>query len=538
MYKPQDITINHLQLQGDKNAVQSVLFDFEHHQWSRYSDDKWLFVRNLSINGKQQEISQKAGDALQWAYHSAVSGSASHAATANVVYFNSLPELLSFLLRDLIQDKILQKWYWQQWYYLARDSKSNGVARLLWQNTESLSAIVTALIKVDLLVEVWQKLSHQSAGTLIEQLEQTLPMDTMQVKPSRLSEAETALMLEQAIEQQYNFIKPKLRAWAKALKGISNLDSRYQLALQLIGMEYFPRIYQGHSLLMKQALTQLIESSGKGYKINRHGNVNAKLSDDNKALAQPNNRPGPVKPQLESSLVLQKQGDGENRVKQIPLPDAQLEAAQSKESEKSSAQISPLSSSDHSDQTGQSKDEFAEVVATAAELDKALDESGTEEAFSQDLEIPFFYTDFGGFFFLINALNHEQAQAILAKGQEAYSAWLCLFDLARRLSVDLDEPLLAFIAEQSGYDRVDDLLELPPLAVIDELEALLKQHYQEQNLWHQALIRVRAKVLVSSSHIDCYYSLNDVRLDIRLAGLDFNPHWVPWLGRVVTFHYE
>ena len=25
---------------------------------------------------------------------------------------------------------------------------------------------------------------------------------------------------------------------------------------------------------------------------------------------------------------------------------------------------------------------------------------------------------------------------------------------------------------------------------------------------------------------------------VRLAGLDINPGWLPWLGRVVQFHYD
>jgi hypothetical protein len=31
--------------------------------------------------------------------------------------------------------------------------------------------------------------------------------------------------------------------------------------------------------------------------------------------------------------------------------------------------------------------------------------------------------------------------------------------------------------------------------------------------------------------------MSSVRLEIRLAGLDLDPGWVPWLGRVVSFHY-
>jgi hypothetical protein len=28
-----------------------------------------------------------------------------------------------------------------------------------------------------------------------------------------------------------------------------------------------------------------------------------------------------------------------------------------------------------------------------------------------------------------------------------------------------------------------------------------------------------------------------VNIDIRLAGLDLNPGWLPWLGKIVQFHF-
>jgi hypothetical protein len=41
-----------------------------------------------------------------------------------------------------------------------------------------------------------------------------------------------------------------------------------------------------------------------------------------------------------------------------------------------------------------------------------------------------------------------------------------------------------------------------------------------------------------STHVDLHAALHAVRLPVRLAGLDVNPGWLPWLGRVVTFHYD
>ena len=43
---------------------------------------------------------------------------------------------------------------------------------------------------------------------------------------------------------------------------------------------------------------------------------------------------------------------------------------------------------------------------------------------------------------------------------------------------------------------------------------------------------------LSATHADLLFDLRDADLRVRRAGLDLDPGWVPWLGRVVSFHYE
>jgi hypothetical protein len=45
------------------------------------------------------------------------------------------------------------------------------------------------------------------------------------------------------------------------------------------------------------------------------------------------------------------------------------------------------------------------------------------------------------------------------------------------------------------------------------------------------------RVLVTSTHVDVVFSLEDINLAIRAAGLDQDPGWVPQLGRIVLFHF-
>jgi hypothetical protein len=152
-----------------------------------------------------------------------------------------------------------------------------------------------------------------------------------------------------------------------------------------------------------------------------------------------------------------------------------------------------------------------------------------------------FITSFGGFFYLINALNRAMSlQKDLLERLQAYdcpSAWLWLYGFGRSFRLDFDSSLLRFIARQCGFENLHLLLQQQSLPLVQMLFHQLCKIYGKE-IWNQNLLQVSASVVSTPSHIDVFYPLATVRLDVRLAGLDINPAWVPWLGRVVTFHYR
>ncbi|HEV2861676.1 MAG TPA: hypothetical protein VGX48_11760 [Pyrinomonadaceae bacterium] len=52
------------------------------------------------------------------------------------------------------------------------------------------------------------------------------------------------------------------------------------------------------------------------------------------------------------------------------------------------------------------------------------------------------------------------------------------------------------------------------------------------------LCEQEARVVVTASHVDVHFRLSGLPIEIRLAGLDRDPGWVPAAGRFVAFHYE
>ena len=54
----------------------------------------------------------------------------------------------------------------------------------------------------------------------------------------------------------------------------------------------------------------------------------------------------------------------------------------------------------------------------------------------------------------------------------------------------------------------------------------------------RALAARRGTVLFAPAWIEIVLALDEVDVDVRVAGLDLDPGWVPWLGCVLRYRYE
>lgn len=51
------------------------------------------------------------------------------------------------------------------------------------------------------------------------------------------------------------------------------------------------------------------------------------------------------------------------------------------------------------------------------------------------------------------------------------------------------------------------------------------------------IVQRPAAIAITPTHLDIFFDFRQADIAIRRAGLDINPGWVRWLGRVVSFHY-
>ncbi len=158
-------------------------------------------------------------------------------------------------------------------------------------------------------------------------------------------------------------------------------------------------------------------------------------------------------------------------------------------------------------------------------------------------------TEWGGLLFLLNTA--DEAGIPEALGEPPFDArtsgWV-LHRLARRLvPVGADDPAILALA---GLDRPPtgkpDALEMRALArcaarwrrrTADRLRRTGTDGPSDAELVDRVARRA-ASITREPGWIEVCLSLDDVDLDIRRAGLDVDPGWLGWLGRVVRFRYE
>ena len=74
------------------------------------------------------------------------------------------------------------------------------------------------------------------------------------------------------------------------------------------------------------------------------------------------------------------------------------------------------------------------------------------------------------------------------------------------------------------------------LHLLQLLAALLLRRHCRLSL--RALIQRPGRVVLTATHWDVIFDLNQIDLRLRRVALDTDPGWVGWLGRVVQFHYH
>lgn len=536
-----EIAIHHLYVKSALSDARELARDLETGSWPEVPGREWLFVRSLGVKARKHELRLRTSQALDAARHGAVFGGAGAAPQANAVRFDSLPELLTYLLRDIANGDASYRWYWQRWAYLLQLSKGDAIGRLLWEHATLLPEIVEPLAQLNQLEKIWRLLPPANAQIIA---------DRLYARCSYLCQSSSSQATESQVEalpafvRIFNRIPSLLHLWTPALNGLSATDPRIRLAATIIGISHFPlllaRYPESANWLFYQAARKMqwlgLETDSEPHgqpRLHRKAQPGPRQARPQPKIPAPTSAAStsPMKsreqPQTSPAMPVAEQ------VRPETEPQPRGQPGQTTRTEATDTTAPPPEqrpSEDNALQTlwsvGKESTESAQPTSETPVEIKLSGLGGNE-----------FPTSLGGLFFLINALTpfvEALLQSPSASLQGGGFRWL--FELLRRFDCEADGQLLHFLAGQCGFDNAGELLEQAPLDDFDEVFAELQKRYAE--VWNSELLSIPAMVHYSRSHIDVYLPLASVRLEVRLHGLDVNPGWVPWLGRVVAIHYN
>jgi len=164
-------------------------------------------------------------------------------------------------------------------------------------------------------------------------------------------------------------------------------------------------------------------------------------------------------------------------------------------------------------------------------------------------------TSFAGLFFLVSVLERlgfaEFLERHPALSESRFPARLLLF-IGARLGMKPHDPMSLALgeAEPFGFEELGALPEPArtllvrpvPRARIDTpqsawLTALRRWCRRRARIGLASLVCRPGRVATSLTHLEICFDLAEADLRLRKLALDVDPGWVPWLGRVVRFHY-
>jgi len=506
----QGLTVEQMRIKGRTASRGRMLAAMEAQEWPEGASRRVVVVRQLEVSGRWWEIPARAVHLSRQKVQAAVPADAPSADSAPAVFFESAGELLAAQCRDILSGTV-ERWFWASWPAMRR---------------ERPAALQSLLLEsVQWLPEALGRLSAQGlAGVLLR----SLPDDTLD-----------RLVDQVAARFGRSFRPPAVQGAGvvtQARSSATPLIERLQRALEpwqpMLTSLPAPQYEAGARLIVVVVAWQV--APALLCRTDAAGLIDALLLE---ALA-------PSDVEAESPL---------------PAPPVSARSEASRENATVGVATGATSTGGSAAAAGRGHGtpgsgppRGISIAASAGESDVAISKAEPATAMRRSTasapsvnattdEAPFaawqFLTLTGRGFLLLNTLRAAGLGERLTRGE--LDGWGCLWRVLDGLGLRVDRAMQSFLADRLGLADAEALDSIAPLpderAVLDGLQRRFAAH----RIWQDPeWTCAPARVLASPAHLDLHFDTSAVRDDIRLAGLDVDPGWLPWLGTVVRVHYD
>ncbi|AMK76234.1 MULTISPECIES: hypothetical protein [Methylomonas] len=521
---------------GQQRTADNLRDTLQSAAWPHAGQDSWVFIRRLQVSGTARQLPGQMLDQTR-----------QHLNTSNnpdqVMRFASLAELLAALLADLLRGRAGFNWYWRRWAHWFDLPVSRAVAGILSEHLLLLPSVCARLAQRGELAAVWLGLSGGDARQLAVELAGLigfrLPsvLEVAELLRSEIDSAEKRYELvavAQTWAEQMSLRPLLLMQWRPVLRELDVADGRYHLALLLIGRETAPLLLQQQPARALAFLASCFVSPPPAETKDEDGELRPAMLDDATQAR--------VRPSLSNALPKVPSASQAGRTREQAGRDAKLNPDTGVENQ--TPLPFELNHDAGPDRTNSGRFLQNRIPANRSFTDSTLRATELEQGLQFEPvidrpEFAGFHTTQGGLLYLLNMLNRSEMRGLMLEHAETLpSGWAWLYRLGQELQLNEDDALVDFIALQLGFEDYSELAQLPPLPARKQVLNLAQRWYGKTGVWQPKLLALAAQIQYSPSHIDLYAPMNAIRLPVRLAGLDINPGWLPWLGRVVSFHYD
>ncbi|MCG6942875.1 MAG: hypothetical protein LJE69_16690 [Thiohalocapsa sp.] len=558
-----DVVVGRLRLRADAARRERALAALDRTAWPRLSGPgagggRWVVLRQLRVRTDLGRVARETAARTRVLLDGAVHAGHVGAADAPAVYFDDYDDLLALLCADLARGLAGARWYWRRLLPRLRlQGRANdagdpasavAIHALLAREPLRLGSVCARLSELHALARVWRLLDQAAARDLQLRLAHATGLE-LPAADGRLASPPPAWTDPLPAHQE--------QRWRPALTGLSTSDERARLAACVLLLEWRPSRLQAQTRAQAQAgpaaaidaVTLALTASPataprdqESEPVSTHEALTTAAPPPSPRGAEPLSTMGsdPALEPLSHHRLGDRPGTPGNprppaarphpllRVRELPHADQPPTGA--------ALAVTPAAAPTETG-TEIRAEPGAETRSKTTSAAEARSEPRPSSP-SADAEPGGPPVDEAGLFYLINFLNRPEVAPLLAASGTPEDGWLRLWWLGRALALSADGTAARFLAERIGVADPVDLLELPPWPAVPPLMDLARRLYPVDAVWQPALLQVPGRLLHTPTHLDLHWPLAAVRLPVRLAALDIDPGWVPWLGRVVTFHYD
>ena len=507
--------INKLYLTGDRVSKQQCLTQLNKQAWMPAHTKRWYFIHAIQLDTTLHKLPADLNRTTQYLLQHAVHVSSKYSHNQNCIYFNSLLELLIYLSIDISRNVTEKKWYWQQW----NKGKTSQYSRLVsnWlEHIAFLPAIIYGLYQRKFLLPVWSMLEKHELDALYYSFAQHCGIDYGvfdNAFSSACSEVKNTLATSRT-ERSASLYPTQTSSDNTYLKDLP--DPQWQAIAQTIELQPLLDNTPGSSAARLLCLLILNQS----------------------------------KPVILSSRPDQIQSEVHTLVKALTQLDAvqpdnkNIEAVTTEHHSLTKPDNSRFNQYQPGDQPAPAEDKqypthksVVNIKARVLTTNRPIDE----------------YTlisDYGGLFYLVNILGHQDIFPVFKSSpllRQKFAGYKLLFQLGQLLLSEdsaaqhppaYDPATIRLFKKLCHCKKQSELSEPDMTQLNRKIMQQIQNMPQLDGLITGQLIHRKASITLTQSHLDIYFSRADIDINIRLAGLDINPGWSAWLGRVISFHYQ